>query len=112
MSYTINDVAHIIDTHQTAAVIEAIEDYLNKGTIPPFDPCLSCEPNYIRQLIAKIQTAEATGEWPPKKAAPKAKAKTKTEPVDLDEGGYIADTMTEEQVAEQMAKRPEMFGNK
>lgn len=107
MTYTINDVAHIIDPHQTASVVSAIEDYLNKGTIPAFDPCLSCEPNYTRQLIAQIQQAEGRGEWPVKKAAAKAKPK-RSEGENL-EGGYTAGIMSKDELDEIKKKRPEMF---
>lgn len=96
--YTIGNVAHIIDPYQTASVCLAIEDYLNNGVIPPFDPCLSCEPNYIRTLIAKIQAAEAAGLWPPK------------EPVDLDEGGYTAGVIPEDEVTK--PKRGKASGGK
>lgn len=71
--YTIADVANIIPVEQTASTVEAIEDYLNNGTIPEFDPCLSCEPNHVRKLISLIQTAERTGLFPPKKVASKDK---------------------------------------
>lgn len=107
MTYTINDVAHIIDPHQTASVVSAIEDYLNKGTIPAFDPCLSCEPNYTRQLIAQIQQAEGRGEWPVKKTAAKAKAK-RSEAENL-EGGYTAGIMSMDEIEDIKKKRPEMF---
>lgn len=65
--YTINDVAGIIDIDQTPSVIAAVEDYLNNGTIPPYDPCMSCEPQHIRKLIGSIQAAQKAGVWPPKK---------------------------------------------
>lgn len=115
MTYTIQDVAHIIDPHQTAAVTAAIEDYLNEGTIPPFDPCLSCEPNYIRKLISKIQAAETAGTWPPKTKT-KAKPKPKPEP-ERTEGevvtdGYVAGVMSLEEIEDIKAKRPEMFEEK
>lgn len=68
--YTIEDVKTIIPVEQTQSVKEAIEDYLNNGTIPPFDPCLECEPNHIRKLIATIQVAERHGLWPPHRTEP------------------------------------------
>lgn len=109
MTYTINDVAHIIDPHQTASVVSAIEDYLNKGTIPAFDPCLSCEPNYTRQLIAQIQQAEGRGEWPIKKTAAKAKPKPKLSEGEILEGGYTAGIMSMDEIEDIKKKRPEMF---
>lgn len=59
--YTINDVSHIIPVEQTAITIEAVEKYLNEGVIPPYDPCLECEPSHIRKLISLIQIAERNG---------------------------------------------------
>lgn len=65
--YTIEDVGHIIPVEQTKTVKEAIERYLNEGTVPPADPCMSCEPNHIRKLISLIQVAERNGLFPPKR---------------------------------------------
>ena len=79
--YTINDVSHIIPVEQTKTVTIAVEEYLNSGTIPDYDPCFSCEPNHIRKLISLIQVAERNGLWPPArtevKPKPRAKAKDK-----------------------------------
>lgn len=111
--YTIKDVGHIIPVEQTGTVIEAIEKYLNEGVIPPFDPCLSCEPNHVRKLISLIQTAERTGLWPPKKSAakPKPKSEEKTQGKVLEEG-YTAGIMSLEEIEDIKAKRPEMFEEK
>ena len=111
--YTIQDVGHIIPVEQTASVIEAIEKYLNEGIVPPFDPCLSCEPNHVRKLISLIQTAERTGLWPPKKSAakPKSKPADKTQGELLEEG-YVAGVMSLEEIEDIKAKRPEMFEEK
>ena len=79
--YTINDVSHIIPVEQTKTVTIAVEEYLNSGTIPDYDPCFSCEPNHIRKLISLIQVAERNGLWPPArtevKPKPRAKEKAK-----------------------------------
>lgn len=76
--YTIEDVAHIIPVAQTATTIEAVEEYLNNGTIPAFDPCLSCEPNHVRKLISLIQVAERNGLWPPSRSEEKPKRGSRT----------------------------------
>lgn len=96
--YTIADVGHIIPVEQTATTIEAVEAYLNKGTIPDFDPCLSCEPNHVRKLISLIQVAERNGLWPPKRSESKPKVDDNYTPGD-DEAPEVA----------LKAKRPEMF---
>ena len=76
--HTIKDVAHIIDANQTHEVIRIVEEYLNTGKLPAFDPCMSCEPAHARKLIAQVQNAERRGEWPPKpKAEPKTTKATK-----------------------------------
>lgn len=61
MTYTIEDVKHIIDQEVTPAQAEAIENFLNFGVVPPADPCQSCEPNFLRKLIGKIQAAQRRG---------------------------------------------------
>lgn len=107
--YTIADVANIIPVEQTAATITAIEDYLNNGTIPPYDPCQSCEPNHIRKLISLIQVAERNGLFPPKK--PAAKAKPANEPLTTDEaleGGYVAGNISKEELDSVKQKRSKM----
>lgn len=68
--YTIHDLKGIIPAEQTATTREAIEKYINEGVIPPYDPCLSCEPNHIRKLISVIQVAERNGLFPPKRESP------------------------------------------
>ena len=68
MTYTIEDVNHLIPEDLTGSQTAAIEAYLNTRVIPPADPCLSCEPNLIRQYIGRIQKAEREGNWPVKKA--------------------------------------------
>ena len=35
-----------------------IRDYVEHNIIPAFDPCLGCEPNAIRSLIAELQVLE------------------------------------------------------
>lgn len=69
MTYTINDVRHIIPSNLPASTINAVEKYLNTGVIPPADPCQSCEPNHVRKLISLIQVAEKNGLFPPKREA-------------------------------------------
>lgn len=101
--YTINDVSHIIPVDQTATTIEAIEKYLNEGVIPPFDPCITCEPNHIRKLISLIQIAERNGLFPPKRE------EQKTKDVDWAEGGYVAGTISKEELDSIKERRPEMF---
>ena len=73
--YTIEDVKHIVPVEQTQAVIEAVEKYLNTGEIPPYDPCVSCEPAHARKLVSLIQVAERNGLWPPKRTETKPKPK-------------------------------------
>lgn len=109
--YTIHDVGHIIPVEQTATVIKDIEAYLNTGVIPPFDPCLSCEPNHTRKLISLIQTAERTGLWPAKKAAAKPKPKANEPKADgkADEGGYTAGAISLDEMENIKTKRAEMF---
>lgn len=83
--YTINDVANIIPAEQTRTTTVAVEEYLNNGTIPDYDPCLSCEPNHIRKLISLIQVAERSGLWPPARTEEKPKPKTEK----VKEGGKV-----------------------
>lgn len=105
--YTIDDVSNIIPVPQTATVTKAIEDYLNNGVIPDFDPCLSCEPNHTRKLISLIQVAERAGLWPPKRSA-KPKANTKTDG-ELAADGYVAGIISKEERDAMKEKRPELF---
>lgn len=42
----------------TSAQLIGVGNYLKDGTIPPADPCIECEPNYIRKLISAIQVHE------------------------------------------------------
>lgn len=95
--YTIKDVKHIIPQDLTAEQISGVEEYLNNGTIPPFDPCRDCNPAFVRRLISLIQIAESTGLWPPKRSESKAKPKAKEETVVLVEA---TDTEIEELLAE------------
>ncbi len=67
MTYTIEDVRHLIPEALTPSQERGIEAYLNEGVIPEADPCLSCEPNLIRKYISRVQVAQRTGTWPPKK---------------------------------------------
>ena len=85
--YTINDVSHIIPVEQTKTVTIAVEEYLNSGTIPDYDPCFSCEPNHIRKLISLIQVAERNGLWPPARTEvePKPRAKEKAKAPEVTE---------------------------
>lgn len=101
--YTINDVKHIIPVEQTQNVKEAIEEYLNNGTIPPYDPCQSCEPNHIRKLISAIQVAERNGLFPPKREEQEPKE------VDWAEGGYVAGIISKEELDSIKEKRAPMF---
>lgn len=68
--YTIKDVANIVPDNLTTAQRKAVEDYLNKGTIPAPDPCQNCDPNFIRKLIGLIETAKRAGLFPPKRESP------------------------------------------
>lgn len=104
--YTIHDLKGIIPAEQTPTTREAIEKYINEGVIPPYDPCLSCEPNHIRKLISVIQVAERNGLWPPKRKAPEV---PKT---DWAEGGYVAGTISREELVSIKEKRPEMDADK
>lgn len=102
--YTINDVSHIIPVDQTATTIEAIEKYLNEGVIPPFDPCITCEPNFIRKLISLIQIAERNGLFPPKREEQMSKD------ADWAEGGYVAGIISKDELDSIKKKRPELVG--
>lgn len=51
---TLEDIRHIIPEALTKAQEDGVNAYLKDGTIPPADPCQSCEPNVIRSLIARI----------------------------------------------------------
>lgn len=66
--YTIEDVAHLIPVEQTESVKGAVEAYLNEGTIPPEDGCLSCEPAYVRKLISTIEVGKRHGLFPKQEA--------------------------------------------
>lgn len=97
--YTIADVANIVPENLTPNQIKGVEDYLNEGIIPEPDPCLSCDPNFIRKLISLIRTAERTGLFPPKRAEDTDDGAPE---VDWAEGGYAADDedWSEETLAE------------
>ena len=56
--YTEEDVTSYFDTPLTPSQVAGVLTYLNEGKIPPADPCLSCEPNYIRKLISAVQAEE------------------------------------------------------
>lgn len=105
--FTIADVGHIVPQDLTPRQIQGVEDYLNLGTIPPADPCGSCEPNFIRKLISLIQVAERNGLWPPKREvtvpATTTKRKAKSEP------DYVAGTISDEEIAEIKEARPNLF---
>lgn len=70
MTYTMKDLEGIVDGPLTASQEAGVLAYVNEGIIPPFDPCVTCEPNYIRSLIALVQIAEMNGTWPPKQPEP------------------------------------------
>lgn len=111
-TYTINDVAHIIPVDQTPTATAAIENYINNGVVPPYDPCLSCEPNHIRKLISLIQVAERNGLWPPKRETVKKPATTrkpKAAKVKDEPHTYVAGEISEAELEEIKQKRPEMF---
>lgn len=42
----------------TEGQANGIRDYVEHNIIPAFDPCLGCEPNAIRSLIAELQMVE------------------------------------------------------
>ena len=42
----------------TEGQANGIRDYIEHNIIPAFDPCLGCEPNAIRSLIAELQVLE------------------------------------------------------
>lgn len=96
--YTIKDVSTIVPENLTSSQVEAIELYLNEGVIPEADPCMSCEPNYIRKLISLIQVGERNGLFPPQRAAE-------------EDTGYTAGEMSEEDIDMQMATRPELYAD-
>lgn len=48
----------------TEGQANGIRDYVERNIIPAFDPCLGCEPNAIRGLIAEIQVLERDFEFP------------------------------------------------
>lgn len=103
--YTIKDVANIVPQDLTPGQIAGVEAYLNEGVIPPVDPCIGCEPNFIRKLISLIKVAERNGYFPPKRI---------NEPVrdpDWVEDGYVAGIIGEEELEAIKAKRPEMYAD-
>lgn len=57
-NYTTEDVTSYFDTPLTPSQVAGVLTYLNEGKVPPADPCLSCEPNYIRKLISAVQAEE------------------------------------------------------
>lgn len=101
--YTIADVANIVPTDLTPTQIKGIEKYLNDGIIPPVDPCISCEPTFIRKLISLIQVAERNGYFPPKRTNEPVKASNWVE------DSYTAGTPSNEELEAVKAKRPEMY---
>lgn len=56
--YTQEDVTSFFDKPLTPGQIDGVLTYLNRGIIPPADPCLSCEPNTVRKLISAVQKEE------------------------------------------------------
>lgn len=64
MTYTIDDVKHLITDPLTSKQTKGVEDYLNHGIIPAYDGCSTCDSAYIRGLIATIQTAKKQGRLP------------------------------------------------
>ena len=79
MVYTVKDIEHILPGPFTLGQREAIEAYLNEGTIPPYDPCTSCEPAEIRRMVGVLKRVAARGELglpveAPSEPAPQAEA--------------------------------------
>lgn len=114
--YTIADVANIVPENLTPKQIEGVEAYLNEGIIPEPDPCLSCDPNFIRKLISLIQTAERTGMFPPKRII--ATGSIDDPEVDFGEvftedsvHGELVGSITVPEVDEIEATYPELFVN-
>ena len=73
MAYTIEDLRDLIPEQLTPRQEAGVLAYVNDKVIPKADPCQNCEPNTIRKLISRVQTAERNGEWPPKQAEQKPK---------------------------------------
>lgn len=46
------------DRPLTEGQANGLRDYVEHNIIPAFDPCLGCEPNAIRSLIAELQVLE------------------------------------------------------
>ena len=55
---TIEEVRDIIGEPLTPNQEYALMDYVANGTIPPADPCLSCDPTVIRKYISKLRQYE------------------------------------------------------
>lgn len=98
---TIQDVSTIIPVEQTPSVVEAVEAYLNEGTIPPYDPCQNCEPNHIRKLISLLQVAERNG------LVKTDRSITHEDTPDLAEDSYTAGIMSREEADYIKAERTE-----
>lgn len=103
--YTIKDVANIVPENLTPKQTQAIEDYLNNGTVPEPDPCISCDANFIRRLISLIQTAERTGMLPPKR-----EEESQAPEQDWAEGGYVAGNISKEELDAIKEKRSNLYG--
>lgn len=84
----------------TSSQLIGVSNYLKDGTIPAADPCIECEPNYIRKLISAIQVHERT--------LPEAKPVTEV----AEPEGYVIGDPGPEEVEKAKKKRPEMFKEK